>query len=193
MVRSAHHLKFLVLSLALAAFASVGCGTAWKVVKDGGSPPPLKGAGPLTVSFDYSRLLVGGKSEQAFVEEKMQKEPDYQKSWGELKSSFETNFVTGLSGGYSSGVAVGPPGPQGAHVVVFPTLLTMGKYIVVAATATRVDANLAFTVNGQPADEIAVTGSQTATVVTPSVHQHMPGVASYMGKVTSKYLASKNK
>ena len=193
MVRSAHLSKFLFLSFALFSFALVGCGTAWKVVKDGGSPPPLKGAGPLTVSFDYSKLVIGGKSEQAFVEEKMQKEPDYQKTWGDLKSSFETNFVTGLAGGYSPGVQAGPPGPQGAHVIVFPTLMTMGKYIVVAATATRVDANLAFTVNGAPADEIAVTGSQSATAITPSVHQHMPGVASYMGKITSKFLASKNK
>jgi hypothetical protein len=193
MVRSAHHQKFLFLTLVLVAFASVGCGTAWKVVKDGGSPPPLKGAGPLTVSFDYSRLVVGGKSEQQFVQEKMEKEPDYQKSWGDLKLAFETNFVTGLANGYTSGVSIGPAGPQGAHVVVYPTLLTMGKYMVVAATATRVDANLAFMVNGQPADEIAVTGSQGATLVTPSVHQHMPGVASYMGKITSKFLASKNK
>jgi hypothetical protein len=193
MVRSSHLQKFLFLTLALGVFTAAGCGTAWKVVRDGGSPSPLKGAGPLTVSFDYSKLIVGGKSEQAFVEEKMQKEPDYQKTWGELKSSFETNFVTGLAGGYSAGVQPGAPGPQGAHVVIFPTHLQMGKYMVVAATATRVDANCAFTVNGQPADEIAVSGSQGATLVTPSVHQHMPGVASYMGKVTSKFLASKNK
>ena len=191
MVRSSHR-SVLFVALVLGAVTSVGCGTAWKVIRDGGSPSPLKGAGPMTVSFDYSKLVVGGKTEQAFVEEKKMKEPGYDKTWSDLKSSFETNFVTGLAGGYSPGVQAGPPG-QGAHVVVFPTLLTMGKYVVVAATSTRVDANLAFTVNGAPADEIIITSMEQATIVTPSVHQHIPGVASSIGKITSRFLASKNK
>jgi hypothetical protein len=193
MVRRAHHHPILFLTLALGVFTAAGCGTAWKVIKDGGSPSPLKNAGPLTVSFDYSKLIVGGMSEAAFVQDKMTKEPDYQKTWGELKASFENHFVSGLAGGYTAGVAPGAPGPQGAHVVVFPTHLQMGKYMVVTSTATRVDAQCAFTVNGQPADEIGVSGAESATLVTPSVHQHIPGVASYMGKVTSKFLASKNK
>ena len=191
MVRSPHR-HVLFLALVLGAVTSVGCGTAWKVIRDGGSPSPLRGAGPMTVSFDYSKLVVGGKTEQAFVEEKKMKEPGYDKTWSDLKSSFETNFVTGLAGGYAPGVQAGPPG-QGAHVVVFPTLLTMGKYMVVTSTATRVDANLAFAVNGQPADEIAVTGAESATLVSPSVFQHMPGVAGYLGKVSARFLASKNK
>ena len=120
------------------------------------------------------------------------KEPGYEKTWSDSKGSFETNFVTGLAGGYTPGVVAGQPG-QGAHVVVFPTLLTMGKYMVVTSTATRVDANLAFAVNGQPADEIAVTGMESATLLSPSVFQHMPGVAGYLGKVSSRFLASKNK
>ena len=134
MVRSPQR-HVLFLALVLGAVMSVGCGTAWKVIRDGGSPSPLKGAGPITVSFDYSKLVVGGKTEQAFVEEKKMKEPGYDKTWSDSKSSFETNFVTGLAGGYTAGVQAGAPG-QGAHVVVFPTLLTMGKYMVVTSTAT---------------------------------------------------------
>ena len=80
MVRSPHR-HVLFLALVLGAVTSVGCGTAWRVIRDGGSPSPLKGAGPITVSFDYSKLVVGGKTEQAFVEEKKMKEPGYEKTW----------------------------------------------------------------------------------------------------------------
>ena len=60
MVRSSHR-HVLFLALVLGAVTSVGCGTAWRVIRDGGSPSPLKGAGPITVSFDYSKLVVGGR------------------------------------------------------------------------------------------------------------------------------------
>ena len=41
------------------------------------SPSPLKGAGPIAVSVDYSRLIVEGKSEKDFVDAKKAEKMDY--------------------------------------------------------------------------------------------------------------------
>jgi hypothetical protein len=59
--------SLLFLVLVAGTVAAAGCAPGWKVVRDGGSPSPLKGAGPITVSFDYSRLIVEGRNEQDFV------------------------------------------------------------------------------------------------------------------------------
>ena len=148
------------------------------VVRDGGSPSPLRGAGPISVSFDYSRFSVEGKNEQEFVQGKLVKYPDYPTTWAELKKQLEVNF--------------GPPGP-GVHATVFPTALTIGHYMLIAATPTTIDATIAFTVNGQPADEIAVTRSEPASAFRPTVFAHVPPIAVYMGQATNRFVQSKNK
>jgi hypothetical protein len=180
--------------VALALFSGVaglvGCGPAWTVVRDTPPPSPLKGAGPISVSFDYSKLMIGGKNEQEWVQSKMAADPAYEKSWTDLKASFETNFLSGLGEAWAPGAQPGPPGP-GVHLFVVPQSMTMGKYVVVAATATTVNTRLAFVVDGKDAGEIAITGAQSATIMTPSVHQHMPGVASYIGRTTGRFVASK--
>ena len=141
------NVMFLVL---VGAVAAAGCGHGWKVVRDGGSPSPLKGAGPITVSFDYSRLIVEGKSEKDFVEAKKAEKMDYETSWNELKKQLETNFVIGMGQRHPEGVGLGPQGPTGVHAVVYPTNFTMGHYMVVASTNTSITAEVAFFSNGQP-------------------------------------------
>src|SRR5262245_59488751 len=96
MVRISLHRRVMFVALVLGSVAAAGCAPHWKVVRDGGSPSPLKGAGPVTVSFDYSRLIVEGKNEQEFVAAKKAEKPDYETSWGELKKQLETNFVIGM-------------------------------------------------------------------------------------------------
>lgn len=184
-------LMFLVL--VAGAVAAAGCAPGWKVVRDGGSPSPLKGAGPITVSFDYSRLIVEGKNEQDFVAAKKAEKMDYDQSWAELKKQLETNFVIGMGQQHPEGVGLGPGGPSGVHVVVFPTNFTMGHYMVVASTNTAITAEAAFFVNGQPADAIGVAGEVAATIYRPTVFAHVPPVATDLGKATGKFVQSKNK
>ena len=182
----------LTLATALGAVTLAGCGPTWMVVRDGGSPSPLRGAGPISVSFDYSRFSVEGKNEQEFVQGKLVKYPDYPTTWADLKKQLEVNFMNGLAAEWPPGVGFGPPGP-GVHATVFPTALTIGHYMLIAATPTTIDATIAFTVNGQPADEIAVTRSEPASAFRPTVFAHVPPIAVYMGQATNRFVQSKNK
>jgi hypothetical protein len=183
----------MFLVMAAGAVAAAGCAPHWKVVRDGGSPSPLKGAGPITVSFDYSRLIVEGKPEKEFVEAKKAEKMDYETSWNELKKQLETNFVIGMGQLHPEGVGLGPGGPTGVHAVVYPTNFTMGHYMVVASTNTAITAEVAFFSNGQPADAIGVAGEVAATIYRPTVFAHVPPVATDLGKVTGKFVQSKNK
>jgi len=178
----------LILSVAAA-----GCAPHWKVVRDGGSPSPLKGAGPITVSFDYSRLMVEGKNEHDFVEAKKVEKADYETSWNELKKQLETNFVIGMGQQHPPGVGLGPGAPQGVHVVVFPTNFSIGHYMVVASTATELLADVQFFNNGQPADVISLASAVQASIYRPTVFAHMPPIATDMGKLSGMYVQSKNK
>jgi hypothetical protein len=183
----------MFLVLVSGAVAAAGCGHGWKVVRDGGSPSPLKGAGPITVSFDYSRLIVEGKSEKDFVDAKKAEKMDYETSWNELKKQLETNFVIGMGQKHPEGVGLGPQGPTGVHAVVYPTNFTMGHYMVVASTNTSITAEVAFFSNGQPADAIGIAGEVAATIYRPTVFAHVPPVATDLGKATGKFVESKNK
>ena len=181
----------LTLATALGAVTLAGCGPTWMVVRDGGSPSPLRGAGPITVSFDYSRFSVEGKNEQEFVQGKLVKYPEYPTTWAELRQQLEVNFINGFAE-WPGGVGAGPPGP-GVHATVFPTALTIGHYMVIAATPTTIDATVAFTVNGLPADEIALTRSEPASAFRPTVFAHVPPIGVYMGQATNRFVQSKNK
>jgi hypothetical protein len=193
MDRSLHVRNLASLVFVAGAVALAGCAPHWKVVRDGGNPSPLKGAGPITVSFDYSRLIVEGKNEKDFVEAKKAEKMDYETSWAELKKQLETNFVIGMGQQHPEGVGLGPGGPSGVHAVVFPTSFTMGHYMVVASTNTSITAEVAFYANGQPADAIGVAGEVPATIYRPTVFAHVPPVATDLGKATGKFVQSKNK
>jgi hypothetical protein len=192
MLRGSHRILFLSV-LVMGAVGVAGCAPGWKVVRDGGNPSPLRGAGPITVSFDYSRLVVEGHNEHEFVEKKKAEKPDYEQSWAELKKQLETNFVIGMGQAHPQGVGMGPAGPQGVHVVVYPTNFTMGHYMVVASTNTAITADVEFFSNGQPADVIGVAGEVAATMYRPTVFAHVPPVATDLGKATGKFVESKNK
>ena len=187
------HRNLMFLVLVAGAIAAAGCAPQWRVVREGGNPSPLKGAGPITVSFDYSRLMVEGKNEHDFVEAKKVAKIDYETSWAELKKQLETNFVIGMGQAHPAGVGLGPGGPAGVHVVVYPTNFTMGHYMVVASTNTEITAEAAFFVNGQPADAIGVAGEVAASIYRPTVFAHVPPVATDLGKATGKFVESKNK
>jgi hypothetical protein len=179
-----------LLLLALAAAPLMACSPPWTVVKTSGPPSTLANAGPVTVAFDYSKLQIGGMNEQAFVESKKAEKPDYEQDWAKLKGSFEDSVLSGMGQSWVKGVAKGTPG-AGVGLVVYPTSLTMGKYIVIASTNTTITSMLDYTVNGQVTEEISVSGSVPATIVEPSVFQHVPSVGSHIGKLAGRYLGKR--
>jgi hypothetical protein len=181
---------FLALVVSVAA---TGCAPGWTVIRDGGSPSPLRGAGPISVSFDYSRLMVEGRTERDFVALKKTEKPDYEISWNELKKQLETNFVIGMGQLHPPGVGLGPGAPTGVHVVVYPTNFTIGHYIVVASTSTELLADVVFYANGQQADVIGLASAVPATMYRPTVFAHMPPIATDIGRLSGKYVQSKNR
>jgi hypothetical protein len=165
----------------------MACGGPWTVVKTSGSPSALANAGQVTVAFDYSKLQVGGMDEQAFVASKKEKEPNYEQDWAKLKASFEDSVLGGLGQTWTRGAVRGAPA-GGVGLVVYPTSLQMGHYMVVASTDTAITTMLDWVVNGQVAEEISVTGATPATIVTPSVFQHVPTVGTRIGNLAGRYL-----
>jgi hypothetical protein len=176
--------------LLAAAISSAGCGPSWTVVRSSGPPSALAGAGPITVAFDYSRLQVGDQPEQAYVQSKLAAEPDFPTKWQDLKTSYEQHVLAGLAETWPKGVTPAPPG-AGVGLVVIPTSLTMGHYMVVYSTPTILSTTLDWVVGGQVAEEIAVTGNVQATGIMPSIFQHIPPIAALVGRSAGKYLASR--
>jgi hypothetical protein len=184
-------LRTLVLASTMSAL--VGCGhQPWKMVREAPPPSPLKGAGPVSVSFDYSKIQIANKSEAQWVQDKTAEDPQYPQKWSDLKASFETNFVTGLRAGWPAGAQAAPPGAPGVHLVVSPTSLSIGHYMVFAATPTVVTTNIVYAVDGKDAEEISTNAERFASVIEPSVFQHVPAVAETLGRYSAKFLASRN-
>jgi hypothetical protein len=182
-----------VITVLAGLISGAGCaGHPWQVVREAPPPSPLKGAGPVSVSFDYSKIIIGDKNETDWVNAKTAADPGYPKKWSDLKGSFETHFVNGFGQSWPKGAQPGPAGGPGVHVVVTPTSMSIGHYMVFAATATAVHTNVGYEVDGKIAEEIETAGAVGASVIEPSVFEHMPHVAATIGRNAGKFLASRN-
>ena len=166
MSRSSNIRNLMLLVVAAGAVAAAGCAPHWKVVRDGGNPSPLKGAGPITVSFDYSRLIVEGKSEKDFVEAK-KVEDGLRDQLGRAEEAARDQLRDRHGAAASRGRRPRAGRTTGVHAVVYPTNFTMGHYMVVASTNTAITAEVAFFANGQPVDAIGVAGEVAATNLPP--------------------------
>ena len=182
-----------ILFLASSVSALVGCGGhPWKVVHEAPPPSPLKGAGPVSISFDYSKIQIAQKNEAQWVQSKIPEDADYPKKWSELKASFENAFIMGFGRDWQPGAQAGPPGAPGVHVIVFPTSLSIGHYMFVGSTPTVVTTNIVYAVNGTDAEEISTNANRFASVIEPSVFQHVPQVGETLGRYGARFLKSKN-
>ena len=138
------------------------------------SPPsPFELATSLQVEFDYSGLMVegmgGAKSESDWVAAKTAEDPEYPKTWTDLKSKWEENFIRGLSGG--------SPIPVSRAPVAAPAALRLTEGPVLLAQAdTNADATDAANAPAPTSgDETAV--ATDATVVGPEAAAPAPAVA----------------
>jgi hypothetical protein len=66
----------------------------------------------------------------------------------------------------------------------------MGHYIPFATSRSQVTVNVVWDANG-PEDEIMVTGTDTPTLINASIFQHVGHIGQYLGKVSAKYLSTK--
>lgn len=49
------------------------------------------------MQFDYSDVIVEGKSEADWVAQQKAKDAEYEKSWADLKARFESTYLAGFS------------------------------------------------------------------------------------------------
>ena len=169
-----------------------GCVQPWTVLRESGPPSALVQPGTVSVTFDYSEMLVGHETEEDWVARKSTEDPEYPTTFENLKTTAEDYFLEGF---YSK---IKTPNSRvdadgDITVVIKFKYLQMGKYMVVAATATSVKADIIWSRNGEVVDEIAVTCSVPATMTTPSVHQHMKPRAKTLGLNSVGYLEFKQK
>jgi hypothetical protein len=181
------------IALLFGCVLATGCyAPAWTVVRDTNAPSPLRGAGVVTVSFDYSRLALYGMSEPEWVQSKLVEDPSYAQTWSSLKQAFEVSFLSNFRHGWPPGAQAGPPGQPGAHLFVVPVHMTIGHFMGVVETATSVSTAMFFQVDGRDVAEIDLNGQQWATLYRPSVHQHMTSIGAYLGESAGHFVASKN-
>ncbi len=182
------------LTLALATLLLLGgCSVPWKVVRESGPPSALVHAGAVAIQFDYSSMLVEGMSQDAWVSQQKAKEAEYEKTWGDLKARFEDAYLNGFRGEWGSAarLAEGAAKPDGTILVqVKVNSLDMGHFIPFATTNSQVTINVVWDAKG-PDDEIMVTGTETPSVVSTSIFQHIGNLGGFLGKASAEFLASK--
>lgn len=165
----------------------------WKVVKESGPPSALAGASAVAVQFDYSSIVVEGMSQDAWVAQQKAKDAEYEKSWADLKSRFEEHYLEGFRDGWGAAtrLAEGAAKPEGTVLVVVKVnSLDMGHYIPFATSRSQVTVNVVWD-RKAPDDEIMITGSDTPSLVNASIYQHVGHIGAYLGKVSAKFLSSK--
>jgi hypothetical protein len=95
------------------------------------APGPMQLATSLNVFFDYSSLMVegmgGAKSEADWVAAKTAGDPDYPKTWADLKAKWEANFMQGLASGSPIPVSRAPAPSAAANVTTGPVLLAQAE------------------------------------------------------------------
>lgn len=186
------HLQRLAHAVALVLLVGA-CSVPWKVVKESGPPSALSGASAVAVQFDYASLIVEGMSESAWVAQQKAKDGEYEKTWADLKARFEEHYMGGFSGewGPVGRVAAGAPKPENTILVqVKINSLDMGHYIPFATSRSQITVNVVWDAKG-PEDEIMITGSDTPSLVNPSIFQHVGHIGNYLGKVSAKFLSTK--
>ncbi len=177
--------RLVCFAAVLGLFSS--CGPPWRVVR---ASQALRGAGEVGVMFDYSQLMIEGLGEADFVQSKLREDPAYNKTWSDLKAKFEVNVLDGLRVEYPPAKPLGTGAPPQVVLIVQPRSLQMGKYIYVTSTPTVVDAELLYQVGGQVTDELMVRRAISASMVMPSVFQHISPVGQGIGRAAGAYLNS---
>jgi hypothetical protein len=192
-VRRWSRMMSVLMLVMMAGFMGTGCSVPWKVVRESGPPSALAGASAVAVQFDYAGIMVEGKSEADWVAQQKAKDPEYEKSWADLKARFESTYMAGFTGewGAAARLAEGAPKPEGTILIqVKVNSLEMAHYIPFSTAKSQVTVNVVWTAKA-PDDEIMITGSDQPSLINVSIFQHIGHIGDYLGKVSAKFLKTK--
>ncbi len=179
-----------VLGAALVLGVLSGCGPAWKVIK-ASNPTTLAGANNVAVAFDYSNMMVEKKSVEAWKAEKTAEDAKYPETWADLMGKFEGAVIDGMRNEYPSAHPIAQ-GPGDVTITIRPSTFGLGKYIVVTAWPTVMNVVIdAHSGEGETTDEIQFQRSYPASVVQPSVFNHITPLGKQIGQSAARFLAMK--
>lgn len=189
----------LLVVHALTCASLSGCTPAWIVLKESGPPSALLGAPSVSVSFDYSTLIVNGmgraKTEHEWVAAKSADDPAYPLQWQALKAKWEDSFMAGLAGAspvpVTRTVEGGTPPADAASLLVMMNQLQIGEFVPFNTSLTTVQATYAWSRGEQVADEIRTISSVAPTLMTPAAIDHLASIGRDVGKANGKFAAHK--
>lgn len=183
-------LRTLLTSVCLTLFLA-GCGPPWTVLKKSNPPDGLEGVDLIGVKFDYSKISLGGKSEEAFLAD--QPEED-KKAYREVKEVMNNAFLQHLSQHLTGTADVrAAQGNEPVTLHVKWTYLVMGKYAVVYAQDTQVKAHLVFQRDGEDVEDLLIQTAAQATSSQPSIKQRVRIAADYIARPTAKFVKKAQK
>jgi hypothetical protein len=192
--------SLLLVLLALCGLLGLtGCTPTWLVLKESGPPSALRGAPSVSVSFDYSTLVVNGmgraKTETEWVEAKAAEDPSYPATWEALKGKWEEGFMDGFAAGspvpVTRTVAGGEPPADAVSLVVMMNQLQIGKYVPFNTTLTTVQATYAWSRGDKLVDEIRTISYIAPTLLTPSVAPQLASIGHDVGRSNGKFARHK--
>ncbi len=178
------------LGAALVLGVLSGCGPGWKVLK-ASNPTALAAANNVAVDFDYSGMLVEGKSVEDWKASKIAEDAKYADTWADLMGKYEAAVIEGMRNEVPS-AHLASQGPGDVTVTIRPKKFGLGKYIVVTAWPTTMDVVIAARAGeGESTDEIQLVRSYPASVTQPSVFNHISHVGRQIGQAAGRFFAMK--
>lgn len=183
-----------LFGLALLALLCAACGSRYTVITESGPPSALKGVTEAAVSFDYSKLVVEGRSEADWVAAKTAEEAEYEKTWADLKARFETHYMQGFTRGWPAAARLAEgeqPGEGAVRVIVEVRQLDMGRLIPFATTQSVISVRVKWNRKAEPDDEIQIQGADTPSLTNPSIFQHVGHIGAYLGGISARFLTDK--
>jgi len=180
------NLTLAFIFLGAAAPTLTGC-APYTVVQQSGPPSALQGAQQITVSFDWSQVLVLGKPEAAYLAEKTAEE---QADFQVIKQETDAAVLQGLqeNGGPGVAFAVAAADPAAPSVVVQYLEVQTGIYTYVVNLPSKVRTRFLWSRDGKVTDVIETRAMVAASLTTPSDHQRMGMVGRLLGKAAGKFV-----
>lgn len=169
------------------AFAALGCGPPWRVIRTSGPPSAIAGATQVAVVFDYSMLLMGGRPESEWL---ATQPPDDQNAYLAVRQSMEEQFLLELTAELGrEGIAVGRgSGAEPLVLFVRYTRIEMGFYRFMVNMPSILDTNLAFAPGGGVSDEISLHLQREATMRDASIDERLDWCARRAAQLTAEYV-----
>lgn len=153
-----------------------------RAVEAGGHPQ--RGGG---LQFEVER-----QPEADRVAQKTKEDPEYAKTWADMKERFEVALMKGVRSKFKEARVASEESGDEVSMVVRPTFFRMGHYTYVASPPTVVVADVQYVKGGQPLDEVTVSRTYKPTSTRPSVWNHWHESATDIGVAAAGYRAKRS-